>query len=282
MIIGGHVSVAGGLHNAIKKGIEEEFDSLQIFVSSPRSFNVTNYSTEQKKAFVELFKEHGFKSLFFHAIYLVNLASSNDKLRNLSIESILHYLSIGSEIGAVGTVVHVGAHGGTGFESIKKILIDSMTKITDQMPDGQFLIVENSAGGGKVPSNFDEMRFIWENSDRKKVRFCLDAQHLFASGIDVSNFAIFEDFLYKFNESIGIKNLVCVHVNDSMSALGSSHDRHENIGKGQIGEEGFRNILLQPLLDGIPFILEVPGEDRKGPNKENKDKLLQIFRSISA
>lgn len=277
MKIGGHVSVAGGLHNAIAKAVGEEFEALQIFVSAPQSFRITNYTEEQIDNFVTLFKEHKFHSLFFHAIYLLNLVSDNKRLVDLSVESLQHYLRMGQRLGSVGTIVHLGSYKSGSFEGVKKQLIETISFVTQDAPEGQFLIVENSAaGGGKIPANLDEMEFIWQNSDQNKIRFCLDTQHLFAAGIDTSDYSIFEDFLHQFDEKIGMSNVVCIHANDSKSELGSGHDRHENIGEGVIGESGFKNILSQSLLQDIPYILETPGANKSGPNKENKDRLLQL------
>ena len=274
LIIGGHVSVAGGLHNAIKKGVEEEFSALQIFVSAPQSFRVTNYSDEQKTLFVEEYKKAGFTFLVQHAIYLINLVSDNTRLVQLSKESLLGYLKIGSEIGSIGTIVHLGSYKNGSFAGCEQQLYTVINEITSQMAKNQFVIVENSAGGGgKIPASLEEMASIWKNCDQDKIRFCLDTQHLFAAGIDVADYGEFEDFLHRFDESIGIKNVICVHANDSKSELGSGHDRHENIGEGFIGDTGFKNILSQRLIQNIPLILEVPGVNRGGPNKENKDRL---------
>lgn len=283
MIIGGHVSVAGGLHNAIAKGLKEEFEVLQIFVSAPQSFRITNYTDEQIDNCVTLFKENNFHSLFFHAIYLLNLASDNQKLVDLSVQSLRHYLSMGTRLGSVGTIVHLGSYKNGSFDGTKKQLVDTIDLVLKDAPEGQFLIVENSAGGGgKIPANLEEMQFIWQNCDQKKIRFCLDTQHLFASGIDASDYGIFEDFLHQFDQKIGMKNVVCVHANDSKSELGSGHDRHENIGEGIIGEKGFENILSQRLLQDIPFILETPGVNNSGPNKVNKDRLLRLFDKLGS
>lgn len=280
MIVGGHVSVAGGLQNAIDRAKREEFDVLQIFVSAPQSFRTTEYTQEQIDSFVSQFKKNKFHSLYFHSIYLLNLVSDNKLLVDLSIKSLRHYLMMGSKLGAVGTIVHLGSYKNGSFDGIKQQLVDVIALVLKDTPSDQFLIIENVAGGGgKIPSSLNEMEFIWKNTDQNRVRFCLDTQHLYASGIDVSDYVVYEDYLHQFDTRIGIENLVCIHTNDSKSELGSFHDRHENIGEGKIGERGFKNILSQRLIENIPLIMEVPGVDKKGPDKENKEKLFFLRSS---
>jgi len=112
-----------------------------------------------------------------------------------------------------------------------------------------------------------------------RLKFCLDTQHLFASGIDVSDSQIFEDWLAQFDKEIGIEKIVCIHANDSKTELGSNHDKHENVGEGKIGEEGFRSILAQPLLQGIPLIIETPGHPptTNGPDEITMKKLRSLL-----
>ncbi len=123
----------------------------------------------------------------------------------------------------------------------------------------------------------EQFCLIYAKVNSSRIKVCIDTQHLYASGIDVTDREVFAEWLTRFDQLIGIENLLCVHANDSKTELGSGHDRHENIGEGKIGREGFTSILAQPLLQGKPFILETPGFDKKGPDREN----LEILTNVS-
>ncbi len=330
MLIGAHVSVAGGLHNAVEKGTAIGADVLQIFVSGPQSFRTTAYSDSQIEEFKKLYQNAGFRGLFLHAIYLINLASENEDSVERSINSLLHYMNMGDKLGAVGTIVHLGSFGSlssrrsSATERSQQILLDeiphphsgvpddrgveivaysarndesdrfermiqAIKEILSKTPASQKLIVENCAGNptslklrggnGKIGKDLDELVRIHQAVKSERLAFCIDAQHLFASGINVSDREIFGKWLNEFDTRIGIKKLVCIHANDSKTELSSGADRHENIGEGIIGLNGFKNILAQPLLQNIPFILEVPGVDKKGPDKKNIQKLHFLLKN---
>jgi deoxyribonuclease-4 len=270
MTIGAHVSCSGGLANAIKKGKEIGAEALQIFVSAPQSYRVNHYSDEDIYDFKKAFVENNFRSLFFHGIYLINLASENEFLYQNSISSLIHYLQMGEKLGAIGTIFHTGSYGSEKTREKERKVIKGIKEILDQTPANQFLIIENNAGGGgRIGVTIEELYRIHKEVNNDRLKFCIDTQHLFASGVDVSNYKIFNEWINKFNEKIGLGHIICIHANDSKTELGSNKDRHENIGEGQIGKKGFKNILRQSLLQDIPFVLEVPGENRKGPDKKN-------------
>lgn len=294
MIVGAHVSASGGLVNAIYKAESLGCDVFQMFPSSPQTFKTPDHSPESITAFINEYKNHNFQSFFFHAIYLINLASENQRLVDLSKESLISYLQIGSTLGAVGTIVHLGSYGwraGKGEGRLLKMedrtfgrsqiqildrVVGHITDILQVTPEDQLLIAENAAGSSKIGGTLEDLVYLFQKVNSDRLRFCIDTQHLFASGINSANGREFNIYLDLFDRQIGIKNIICVHANDSKSALGSAHDRHENIGDGQIGIEGFHEILSQPALQDKPFILETPGFDDKGPDKKN----LEILRSL--
>lgn len=319
MNFGAHVSVAGGLQNGITRGKAIGAEVLQIFVSAPQSFRTTAYSDEQIGEFKKLYQDAGFRGLFLHAIYLINLASENDGAVDRSINSLIHYLNMGDKIGAVGTIVHLGSFVPSSSRILPRLkdeqgersqqvsldeiprqarddkatdeivpptvhndnvdrftnMVISIKAILDKTPQSQQLIVENCAGS-KIGKDLDELVRIDKAVNSPRLTFCIDTQHLFVSGVDVRDYNIFETWLNDFNGRIGIDKLSCIHANDSKTELGSGADRHENIGEGTIGIKGFTNILRQPLLQNKPFILEVPGIDKKGPDEENIDRLRDL------
>jgi deoxyribonuclease-4 len=181
MVFGAHVSVAGGLQNAIAKGQGIGADILQIFVSPPQSFKTTDYSDEQIVEFKRLYQNAGFSGLFFHAIYLINLASENRDLVELSKKSLIHYLQMGDKLGAVGTIVHLGSYKDGNLELLKTQVVTTIKEILAETRLNQKLIVENCAGK-KIGKNLDELVEIHERVGSDRLSFCIDTQHLFAWG----------------------------------------------------------------------------------------------------
>lgn len=278
MLVGGHVSIAGGLDKAISRGETQEFVVIQTFASSPRSFTATNYTNEQINAFNKAMKASKIvKQLFFHAIYLLNLASQKPYLLDLSIKSLVGYLNFGVKVNCTGTIFHVGSSKDLEFKDVKDQVVVAIKQVLAQTPKSQFLIMESAAGSGNViGDSLEELSWLYKQVNSSRFKVCLDTQHLWASGVNVADKEIFGKWLKQFDQQIGIDNLMCLHVNDSKSSLGSNLDRHENIGMGLIGKTGFRNILHQPFLQNKPLILEVPGIKGQGPDKENADILKKL------
>lgn len=279
MLIGGHVSIAGGLDKAVSRAEAQGFEVIQTFASSPRSFSVTNYTNEQIAAFNQAMKaSKTVEKLFFHAIYLINLASQKPYLVDLSTKSLIGYLEFGAKVNCTGTIFHVGSSKDQRFADVKKQVISAIKQVLAKTPKSQLLIMESAAGAGNViGDSLDELAWLYNQVDSSRFKVCLDTQHLWASGINVADKEIFNKWLKQFDQQIGIANLICLHVNDSKSPLGSNLDRHENIGMGLIGKTGFANILHQPLLKNKPLILEVPGMTDQGPDRIN----LEILKGLN-
>jgi deoxyribonuclease-4 len=275
MIIGAHTSIAGGINNSIKKAQEIGAEAIQIFITPPQTFKTKDYTDVEISSFIENYKNAKLKGLVFHSIYLLNLVSEKEYLVKASIDSLVYYLNMGEKLGSIGTIFHIGSCKESKCQFPNDQLTENMNKILEQTPENQFLIIENAAGGGgRVGVDLDELSNIYVGMNRnKRIKFCIDTQHLFATGVDVSNREVFGQWLNKFNEKIGIDNLICIHANDSKTECGSRVDRHENIGEGKIGISGFQQIFRQPLLQSKIFICEAPGFEGKGPDRENLDRL---------
>ena len=153
----------------------------------------------------------------------------------------------------------------------------NIIEILKATPKSQGLIIENAAGRSKIGGSLDDLVYLRQKVNSVRLKFCLDTQHLFASGVDVSDYEFFEEYLIEFDRRIGIDKLAVIHANDSKTELGSEHDRHENIGEGKIGRDGFTNILRQSLLQEKPIIIETPGFDNNGPDRENLDRLKKLY-----
>lgn len=271
MKLGAHVSIAGGLSKSVERAKAIGVGCLQIFASPPQSFRNTDYSDAEIKGFSRLVRENGLGPIFFHGVYLINLASQDERLYDLSIDSLTKYLRLCEDLPVRGVIFHVGSHKGKGFPAVKGRVIKAVEQILSRTKSGQ-LILENNAGqGGGLGSQFSEIGDIinYINSDRLAV--CLDSQHAFAAGYDVSTSVGLEKTVSELDRAIGLKKLVSVHLNDSKVPLGSLRDRHENIGQGLIGLRALGRIVNHPKLSHLSFILEVPGFENKGPDKKNLD-----------
>lgn len=277
MLFGGHVSIANGISKAIERAEERGFDVIQFFASAPQSFKFNLPSNEEILKFKNLRSKSHIKEIYFHAIYLLNLASDRESLVQLSIKSLIDYLNFGAMLNVRGTIFHIGSYQKRSFKETEKQIINSIRTILDKTPKSQWLIMENSAGsGGKVGTSLEELASIYNKIKSDRLKICIDTEHLFASGVNTASYSDFANWLKSFDQQIGIANLVCLHANDSKSDLNSKVDRHENIGFGKIGKNGFINILKQPLLKDKPFILEVPGFGGGGPDKKNVEILRKL------
>ncbi len=269
MFIGGHVSIAGGLDKSIDRIVELGGNCLMTFASSPRSLTTNPVSPQIIKKYLDKKTQHAIGPHFFHGVYLVNLASDNDQLLKLSIDSLIFYQQLAGEIGAVGTIFHVGSHKGVGLDKTINQIVASINYVLDSSPKGVRLILENAAGhAGTIGSTFDELgEIISRVGDKSKIGVCLDTQHCFASGISL------ESVLLKFDKSIGLKRLSAIHFNDSKTEFASHLDRHENIGEGKIGSDNLKSFLskCQSQVPNCPIILEVPGDGKSGPRKKDID-----------
>ena len=285
MKLGAHVSTAGGLDKAIARGAEIGCETIQIFGSSPQGWAYKPVVEAQTRSFREKAEEADITPVFFHAIYLINLGTPDRALLDRGIESLINYMHLAAEVGAGGVIFHPGSHKGAGYEGIVDQVVSSIERVLESSPEGPWLTLENTAGMGQhIGASFGQLGQIIAAVDpvyKGRVRVCLDTQHCFAAGYDIATKGGLEALLAEFDERIGLDNLAAVHANDSKCALGGGIDRHENIGQGYIGLEGFENILSNPAFQDVPFFLEVPGFGGKGPDKENLD-LLKGMRSRAA
>jgi deoxyribonuclease-4 len=266
MLIGAHVSTAGGLHNAVERGTALGADSIQIFNQSPRMWRPTNYDEDDYAAFREAMEASPIESVIIHAVYLINPASAEREMRRKSLTSLVHALRIGDGIGADGVVVHPGALKGgqrpAGVKRSAKFLGQAIEE-SERCP----LLIEHMAGTGVLGADFDEIAELIERTgDGKRIGACLDSCHLFASGYDVRSPGAMTEMVDEFDRKVGLKRLRALHVNDSRDELGSLRDRHANVGAGEIGS-GMAAFLSEPRFEGLPATLETPGPDRRGPDK---------------
>jgi deoxyribonuclease-4 len=277
MLIGAHVSTAGGLHNAVERGTAMGCDSIQIFNQSPRMWRPTKYDEHDYAAFREAMGASPISSVIIHAVYLINPASSEREMRRKSLTSLVHALRIGDGIRADGVVVHPGALKGgqrpAGVKRSAKFLKEAVGE-TESCP----LLIEHMAGEGVLGKDFDEIAELIElTGEGARIGACLDSCHMFASGYDVRSPDAMAEAVDQFDASVGLKRLKALHINDSRDPLGSLRDRHANVGAGEIGS-GMAAFLSETRFEGLPATLEVPGPDKRGPDK-SQVKMTRQLRS---
>jgi deoxyribonuclease IV len=277
MLIGAHVSNAGGLPNAIERGLERECDAIQIFNQSPRQWKPTAYSDEDFAAFKEAREGTRIESVIIHAVYLINCASEDAELRDKSLTALTHALHVADKIGADGVVLHAGSalkgDVGTAIERAGK-LIKAALDDTHQ----SHLHLENTAGtGGTLGRSFSELSALLDAAGGgKRLGVCLDSCHLLASGYDVRSAQAVSETLQAFDEEVGLDRLQSLHVNDSLMALGSNRDRHTALGEGEIGAEGCAAFLSDPAFDGLPTVFEGPGMSGKNVELDDVRRMREL------
>ncbi len=281
--IGAHRSASGGLWRTIERAAEIEAEAVQFFGSSPRAWRPTNHKPEAYERFRTLRAESGIGQAWLHGSYLVSLAARSEEQHEKSIASVVNALSVAARAGADGVVLHSGSHLGRGFEAVLPEVVSALARIFDEAPEGPLLALENAAGQqGPIGGNFAELGAILDAADSPRLRVCLDTCHTFAAGYDITTPEGMADTLEEFEREIGLDLLAVIHANDSKQELGSGRDRHENIGDGHIGYEGFRTILAEPAFAGRALLLEVPGIEGDGPDLENVRRLKRLRDEVAA
>lgn len=278
--IGGHVSTAGGISNSIVNGSAIGATTIQIFGASPQMWATKIPSNTEIKKFNDAKKKSSIESVYLHAAYLVNLASASDEIYEKSIKNLSEHLKIAELIGAEGLIFHLGSNKGISKEEGLKKEVVAMKAVLKHVPGKLFLVMENSAGGGnKIGSNIEEMNFLFKEVGSDRVKVCFDTAHAFEAGLireyTKENVKKLFDI---WDNAIGLENVVALHINDSKTVYESHHDRHENIGEGHIGIEGFRVLAKEKRLFDKAWLLEVPGFDDEGPDKKNMEILHSLFR----
>jgi deoxyribonuclease IV len=277
VLIGAHVSPAGGLPKAVERGVERGCQAIQIFNQSPRMWKPTAYTDENFAAFRQAMSESPIEAVLIHAVYLLNCASEDADIRAKSLASLTHSLRVGQAIGASGVVLHPGSaktgHVGDAIaragETIGQALADS---------EGCELHLENTAGaGGTLGRSFEELRALLDAAGGdERLGVCLDSCHLLASGYDIRTGPGMASVLRDANRKLGSRRIRSLHLNDSQTPLGSNRDRHANIGQGELGEEGCIAFLAAKGFQRLPCVLETPGEERSGPSRQEVELAMAL------
>jgi deoxyribonuclease-4 len=262
--IGFHVSIYGSVDMAVDRALILGCTTFQIFTRSPRQWNTPELTPQEIQTFKEKIMVSQLTPVFAHMPYLPNLASPRDDVYEKSVEVLTAELNRCSQLKIPYLVTHLGSHVGAGMENGFTRLINGISHALDNAQKGTMLLLENTAGTkNSMGSSFEEIQRIITNLPYPDcVGVCFDTSHAFAAGYDLRTHQTVEDTVNRFDEVIGLEKLKLVHLNDSKGDYNSHVDRHDHIGLGKIGEEGFRNILASKL-GKLPLILETPIDARR-------------------
>jgi deoxyribonuclease-4 len=262
MKVGAHVSIAGGVDNAIENQLDVGGNCGQIFTHSPQVWQDPNLGDEEAAAFRDGSITEDLGPWVIHSSYLVNLCTPKDDLREKSIDSMQKEVDAADKLGIPYVNVHLGAHTGAGVDGG----LDNAASALDELdvPEGVTVLVESDAGSGtKLGGDFEHLAAVLDRSEQD-LDVCLDTAHAFAAGYDLSSEVGVEEAIAEFDDVVGLDHLRCIHLNDSKHECGTNKDEHAHVGEGLIGEEGMSAIINHPDLEGVPLVLETPHEDDKG------------------
>ncbi len=271
MQFGCHISVSKGFYNAAEKAHELGAEVFQIFTKNPRSLRAKTLDIDDANKGKNFCRKHNL-SVVCHTPYITNLSTPKTDLQKASIRSLVEDLNIAEAYGSIGAIVHCGKHVGEGEEYGINRMVETLDLILEQYKGSAKLLLENTAGQG-TELGFDPIELLNIRNRTKypeKIGFCFDTCHAYAAGIwNEDKFSQFIEFV----EDIGyLKHLMIIHINDSKMPFNSKKDRHEKIGKGEIGAKALQKFLQCEKLNSIPFVLETPVEREE----EYKDEILYL------
>ena len=280
MLIGAHVSTAGGLVQAHARGVERGCEAIQVFNQSPRQWRPTRWKDDDIAEFLELRKSGPIRSVTIHAVYLINPATKDRQMRKKSSDSIVHALRMGDEIEADGVVLHPGSTVG---EPLEEALprVGQMLEHALGESERCRLLLENTAGAGTtLGRSFEELRALIDlTGGQKRLGVCLDSCHMLASGFDITTADKLAGVMDRCLTIVGRGRLHCLHVNDSQTPLGSNRDRHAIPGEGELGARGCAAFLSEPRFDKLPALFEGPGTSGHAPDKVDVDRMKELRRN---
>lgn len=278
-LLGAHMSIAGGVGNALLDGKKVDCDAIQIFTKSSRQWAAKPYSKEEIEQFRLNQKETGIACVIAHDSYLLNLGSPDAALRKRSVAAFIDELERCEVLGVTNLIAHPGAHVGAGEAEGIKTIATSLDEVHKACPGYTTKVtLEITAGqGSNLGYRFEQIGAIIDATKKgDRLRVCFDTEHAFAAGYDIRTKDGYERTFSEFDDAIGLERLAAFHLNDSKKEFHSRVDRHEHIGKGFIGVEAFRLLMNDKRFWGLPMCLETP----KGPDLKEDRENLALLRSL--
>lgn len=278
MLLGVHVSIAGHIYEAVDRAGALGCTAMQIFPRDPRQWRKTKISARDIDEFRRRLRASKIKLVFVHIPYLVNLASPYNILYKGSIRACVQDMREAYALGAQYLVVHMGSHKESGEAYGLQRFIDAANRVLDKTRDTPVvMLLENTAGSGSwLGYCFEHQRRIIDGVEQKRrVGVCFDTCHAYAAGYDLASPQGYNDTIERLDKVIGLERVKLIHLNDTRDKLGSRRDRHEHIGKGRIGREGFRRIINDRRFKDAAFVLETPKDSEQADRKN-----LELVRSL--
>jgi len=265
-LLGVHVSISGGVHLAVERAAALRCTTFQIFPSNPRGWRQKPLDEEEVAAFREGVTRRGLEPFFIHMPYLPNLASPDDELYEKSTAALVDGVARAARLGGRFVITHLGSHRGAGLAAGQERAARAIRRAVEATPRADVtVLMENSAGkSNQVGTTFTELTTLYKMAGKKaqtRLGLCVDTCHSHVMGYDLSGDGDgLERIMAEVDEFVGINKIKVVHLNDAKAAAGSGLDRHEHIGLGTIGREGFKKIVNHPKLRHLPMVLETPQE----------------------
>lgn len=279
MQFGAHESIAGGVFNAIFKGKQATCDTIQMFNKSNSQWRAKKLESKEVDQFFAAIEETGVTVACSHSSYLINIASPDKALNTKSYNSLKEEMERCNLLKIPNLVLHPGSHVGTGEEVGMDAIVANLNKLFDELESNTVtLCLEATAGQGtNLGYKFEQLAYMIDKvEDKDHMGVCLDSCHIFAAGYPLVDPKDYKKTMKSFDDIVGVDRLKVFHLNDSLKDIGQKRDRHEHIGKGFIGLEGFRNIVNDPKLKKVPMVLETPKGDDLKEDIEN----LKILRGL--
>ena len=274
--IGVHLSISGGLHHALTHAQKLKIQAVQIFLKNSNRWSSKPYTEKDIEAFKHARSAIPDIRIFAHSGYLINLAGT-DETYDKSIESLCDELFRAELLGIEYLVLHPGSHGDREVESGIRRVAESLDLVFDRRPRTKILLETTAGQGSSIGHRFEQLRRILDlTTGNSRLGICMDTCHIFAAGYDIASPDGYREVISSFRDIIGLDRLGLIHLNDSKRECGSRVDRHEHIGKGRIGSVGFRSIMNDPVLEGIPMILETPKFNDDEADKMNLKKVRSM------
>ena len=279
MLLGAHMSIAGGVDKALEQGERLSCTAIQIFTKNANQWKGKSLEKEDIARFLSLRKKSRISKILAHDSYLINLASGSPALRTKSINALINEMERCRMLSIPYIIIHPGAHLGIGEDDGIKNIVNSLDVIlekTNEWPVG--IALETTAGQGtSIGCRFEHLsRIIDGVKYKERIKVCIDTCHIFAAGYDISTDKGYDVVMKEFDRIVGIDRLVCFHVNDCKKGLGSRVDRHEHIGKGALGQLPFRLLMNDERFADIPKIIETP----KDKDMKNDRRNLAVLRKM--
>jgi len=277
MLLGFHVSISGSIDMAIDRAIDLNCNSFQIFTRNPRGWQYTEIKDENINLFKEKCKKNNIKSPIVHMPYLPNLSSPKNEGYLRSIDILTSELIRCDSLNIPYLVTHLGSHLGEGIKFGLKRVINACSIALSKADNNTTILLENTAGTkNSTGSTFENLQFVLDNVKSKNIGICLDTAHAFAAGYDLRSIEDVNKTINLLEDIIGINRVKAIHLNDSKYTFNSHSDRHEHIGLGYIGENGFKSFLNHKITRNCPVILETPVDSRRN-NVENLKKVMDLI-----